>query len=95
MRKKFLTAMAANSRSGIGNLLEKNSGGLVYAAHICACDGIGRHARFRFSCRDACGFESLQAHHRRGRCVVRGGFFIRLKYLKIMTKYYIEYCMFL
>ena len=30
---------------------------------ICACDGIGRHARFRFSCSDACGFESLQAHH--------------------------------
>ena len=32
------------------------------AAHICACDGIGRHARFRFSCSNACGFESLQAH---------------------------------
>ena len=30
---------------------------------ICACDGIGRHARFRFSCSNACGFESLQAHH--------------------------------
>ena len=29
---------------------------------ICACDGIGRHARFRFSCSNACGFESLQAH---------------------------------
>ena len=29
---------------------------------ICACDGIGRHARFRFSCREAWGFESLQAH---------------------------------
>ena len=28
-----------------------------------ACDGIGRHARFRYSCSDACGFESLQAHH--------------------------------
>ena len=26
------------------------------------CDGIGRHARFRFSCRETCGFESLQAH---------------------------------
>ena len=31
---------------------------------ICACDGIGRHARFRFSCSDACGFESLQAHQK-------------------------------
>ena len=30
---------------------------------ISACDGIGRHARFRFSCRETCGFESLQAHH--------------------------------
>ena len=30
---------------------------------ICACDGISRHARFRFSCSNACGFESLQAHH--------------------------------
>ena len=30
---------------------------------LCACDGIGRHARFRFSYRDACGFESHQAHH--------------------------------
>ena len=29
---------------------------------IGACDGIGRHARFRFSCGNACGFESLQAH---------------------------------
>ena len=29
---------------------------------IRACDGIGRHARFRFSCGNACGFESLQAH---------------------------------
>ena len=29
---------------------------------VCACDGIGRHARFRFSCRKTCGFESLQAH---------------------------------
>ena len=28
-----------------------------------ACDGIGRHARFRFSYRNVCGFESLQAHH--------------------------------
>ena len=35
------------------------------AAVIRACDGIGRHARFRFSCSDACGFESLQAHQKR------------------------------
>ena len=27
------------------------------------CDGIGRHARFRFSCGDACGFKSRQTHH--------------------------------
>ena len=38
---------------------------------ICACDGIGRHARFRFSCSDACGFESLQAHHKKGHDVSR------------------------
>ena len=25
---------------------------------ICGHDGIGRHARFRFSCSDALGFES-------------------------------------
>ena len=30
---------------------------------IRACDGIGRHAGFRFPCSNACGFESLQAHH--------------------------------
>lgn len=29
---------------------------------MCACDGIGRHAGFRFPCFAACGFESLQAH---------------------------------
>ena len=38
---------------------------------ICACDGIGRHARFRFSCSNACGFESLQAHHKKGHDVSR------------------------
>ena len=30
----------------------------------CGHDGIGRHARFRFSCREAWGFESLQAHQK-------------------------------
>ena len=28
----------------------------------CGCDGIGRHARFRFLCREACGFKSHQPH---------------------------------
>ena len=28
------------------------------------CDGIGRHARFRFSCGDACGFKSRQTHQK-------------------------------
>ena len=32
---------------------------------LCACDGIGRHARFRFSCSNACGFESLQAYQKK------------------------------
>ena len=32
---------------------------------IRACDEIGRHARFRFSCGNAWGFESLQAHQLR------------------------------
>ena len=31
--------------------------------HICGCDGIGRHARFRFLCREVYGFESLHPHH--------------------------------
>ena len=31
---------------------------------LCACDGIGRHAGFRFPCRKTCGFESLQAHQK-------------------------------
>lgn len=30
---------------------------------ICACGEIGRHARFRFLCREACRFDSCQAHH--------------------------------
>ena len=29
---------------------------------MCGCDGIGRHAGFRFLCREACGFESLHPH---------------------------------
>ena len=32
------------------------------AAHISGHDGIGRHARFRFSCSDALGFESPCPH---------------------------------
>ena len=32
---------------------------------LCACDGIGRHARFRLSCSNACGFESLQAYQKK------------------------------
>ena len=32
------------------------------AAHICGHDGIGRHARFRFSCFPALGFESPCPH---------------------------------
>ena len=43
------------------NFAEENDGVFV-VVYMCACDGIGRHARFRFSCRNACGFESLQAH---------------------------------
>ena len=35
----------------------------LLSPNICACDGIGRHAGFRFLCRKTCGFESLQAHH--------------------------------
>ena len=31
--------------------------------NICGHDGIGRHARFRFSCSDALGFESPCPHH--------------------------------
>ena len=34
------------------------------AAHICGHDGIGRHARFRFSCSDALGFESPCPHQK-------------------------------
>ena len=33
------------------------------AAHIRGHDGIGRHARFRFSCSDTLGFESPCPHH--------------------------------
>ena len=33
------------------------------AAHIRGHDGIGRHARFRFSCSNALGFESPCPHH--------------------------------
>ena len=36
-----------------------------YAFRSRACDGIGRHARFRFSCRKTWGFESLQAHQQK------------------------------
>src|SRR5699024_9044785 len=35
------------------------------ATHICGHDGIGRHARFRFSCSDALGFESPCPHQLR------------------------------
>ena len=34
------------------------------ALQVSVCDGIGRHARFRFSCGDACGFESRQTHQK-------------------------------
>ena len=30
---------------------------------LCGCDGTGRHARFRFLCREAYGFKSLHPHH--------------------------------
>ena len=39
------------------------------AAHICGHDGIGRHARFRFSCSDALGFESPCPHHVGASCI--------------------------
>ena len=42
------------------SIIQMNIDFLFY--EIGACDGIGRHARFRFSCGNACGFESLQAH---------------------------------
>ena len=32
------------------------------AEHICGCGEIGRHARFRFWCREAWGFKSLHPH---------------------------------
>ena len=34
--------------------------------NICGHDGIGRHARFRFSCSNALGFESPCPHHQEG-----------------------------
>ena len=36
------------------------------AAHIRGHDGIGRHARFRFLCQPACGFESHYPHQIKG-----------------------------
>ena len=30
---------------------------------FCGYDGIGRHARFRFSCREACRFDPCYPHH--------------------------------
>ena len=33
-----------------------------FAPDICACGGIGRHARLRIWCREACKFESYQAY---------------------------------
>ena len=32
---------------------------------VCGCDGIGRHAGFRFLCCEACGFESLHPHQKK------------------------------
>ena len=46
-------------------LLPLHSAPALRKNEISACDGIGRHARFRFSCSNACGFESLQAHQLR------------------------------
>ena len=33
------------------------------AAYICGYDEIGKHAGFRFQCREACGFESHYPYH--------------------------------
>ena len=33
-----------------------------FASDKCACGGIGRHARLRIWCREACKFESYQAY---------------------------------
>ena len=39
---------------------------MVYCAVIRGYDGIGRHAGFRFLCREACGFESHYPYHEKG-----------------------------
>ena len=38
-----------------------------FVADICACGGIGRHARLRIWCREACKFESYQAYTPHGK----------------------------
>ena len=35
---------------------------MVYIFKVCRSDGIGRHAGFRFLCREACGFKSHLLH---------------------------------
>ena len=44
-------------------VFEKKGVPLQYLS--CACGGIGRHARLRIWCSDACRFESYQAYKRR------------------------------
>ena len=66
-----LTTLYGNDR--INRICHRCGRFLLYN---CGCDGIGRHARFRFLCREACRFKSCHPHQTperrfRGFCVWR------------------------
>ena len=52
-----LTTLYGNDR--INRICHRCGRFLLYN---CGCDGIGRHARFRFLCREACRFKSCHPH---------------------------------
>ena len=63
-----LTTLYGNDR--INRICHRCGRFLLYN---CGCDGIGRHARFRFLCREACRFKSCHPHQNPGTMVP--GFF--------------------
>ena len=56
-----LTTLYGNDR--INRICHRCGRFLLYN---CGCDGIGRHARFRFLCREACRFKSCHPHQNPG-----------------------------
>ena len=56
-----LTTLYGNDR--INRICHRCGRFLLYN---CGCDGIGRHARFRFLCREACRFKSCHPHQTPG-----------------------------